>query len=257
MFDRAKAPIGTIVEPADAAAALPLFSVDGLKFKVPGSTLLDIPVLEIPQGGPTIIMGPNGAGKSLLLRLLHGLSAPDCGTIRMGEEMLSARVCRRQAMLFQSPVILRRSVQANVEFALAAHGVRRKDRKEQANRLLRRAGLLDRARQSARSLSGGEQQKLALMRALATRPEVLLLDEPTSNLDPGAVLAIETLLQEVSASGVKLIMVTHDAGQARRLGRNVLFLHKGRVTEQTPIDVFARAPRSAEARAYLSGELNF
>jgi tungstate transport system ATP-binding protein len=232
-----------------------LISASDLTVTLDGKTLLDIPSIRIDAGGPTIVMGPNGAGKSLLLRLLHGLVLPSRGSIFMQGEPLDAKRRRRQAMVFQSPVILRRSVRANVEFALAAHGVPRAGRRSEAMRLLTVAGLQDKARQSAPSLSGGERQKLTVVRALATRPEVLFLDEPTSNLDPASVMAIENLLMNASAEGTKIVLVTHDIGQAGRLGEEVLFLHQGQVTEQTSLQTFTVSPKSQEAAAYLSGEL--
>ena len=222
---------------------------------VSGKTLLDIPTLDIPAGGPTVIIGPNGAGKSLLLRMLHGLSDAPRGSIRMNGAPLDAKQCRRQAMVFQSPVILRRSVRANIEFALMSHDIPRGRRKYEASKLLEQAGLLEKARQSARSLSGGEQQKLAVIRALATNPEVLFLDEPTSNLDPGSGLAIEILLKEASIAGTKIVLVTHDLGQAQRLGHEVVFLHGGRVAERSTMKTFATSPSSKEGRAYLAGEI--
>lgn len=234
---------------------VPLLQAKGLRMTIAGKTLLDIPDLAIAEGGPTVISGPNGAGKSLLLRLLHGLATPTEGAVMMHGQPLTAALCRRQAMVFQSPVILRRSVRANVEFALAAQHVPRADRRALADAALQSAGLAAKARQPARSLSGGEQQKLALARALATKPEILFLDEPTSNLDPGAVQAIETLVMEAAENGAKIILVTHDQAQARRLGSEVVFLHHGRVTEQTRAGLFFVAPRSPQARAYLSGEL--
>ncbi len=255
MFDRAPMFDDMAADGRPVTQSWELLEVEALGVDVSGMTLLDIPALQISSGGPTVIMGPNGAGKSLLLRLLHGLAVPTRGCIRMHEQPLSPRLCRRQAMLFQSPVILRRSVRSNIEYALAAHGVSRRARAGEATKLLDMAGLGGRARQSGRSLSGGEQQKLALLRALATRPEILLLDEPTSNLDPASILAIENLLLNAARAGTKLILVTHDLGQAKRLGDEVIFLHKGRVTEQTPIEIFAKSPNSAEGAAYLSGLL--
>ena len=237
------------------AATTELLSVRDLQVAVAGRLLLDIPHLAFQTGGPTAIMGPNGAGKSLLLRLLHGLTVAPAGSILMHGKPLDHRDRRLQAMVFQSPVILRRSVRANVEFALAAHGVPRRQRKTVAITLLTKAGLQNAARQPARSLSGGEKQKLAVLRALATEPEILFLDEPTSQLDPGSVQAIEALLRDASASGTKIVLVTHDLGQARRLAEEVLFLNKGRVIEQTPIEIFSSKPVSKHAAAYLAGTL--
>lgn len=255
MFDRGISSGFQSDETTACSGDAALLSVSGLVFGIAGKTLLQIQSLDIPAGGTTVIMGPNGAGKSLLLRLLHGLLPASQGSIRMSGEPLTAALCRRQAMVFQSPVILRRSVRANVEFALAANGVPWRSRRKRALEVLSATGLGNKAKQAARSLSGGEQQKLAVVRALATEPEILFLDEPTSNLDPASVLTIERLLRAASAAGTKVVLVTHDLGQARRLGDEVLFLHRGQVVEQTPIKRFVDAPVSTEAAAYVSGEL--
>ena len=255
MFNRGVEMKGAAASTGRKPGSAALLSVSDLRMVVSGSTLLDIQRLHINAGGPTAVMGPNGAGKSLLLRLLHGLTDAPAGSILMHGQTLDDRARRRQAMVFQSPVILRRSVRANVEFALASHNVPRHQRKSTAMTFLEKAGLHHRARQQARSLSGGEKQKLAVIRALATEPEVLFLDEPTSQLDPSAVQSIEQLVLDASAAGTKIVLVTHDLGQAQRLAEEVLFLHKGRVIEQTPIEMFTSAPVSNEAIAYRSGAL--
>ena len=198
--------------------------------------------LILPPTGTTVIMGPNGAGKSLLLRLLHGLIAPTTGSI------VSAG---QQAMVFQRPVMLRRSVGANLMFAVRRAGGTPADCK----RLLAEAGLADLAGQQARSLSGGEQQRLALARALACEPDILFLDEPTASLDPAATLAIEEQVSKAASTGTKIILVTHDAGQARRLADDVVFLHDGILCEHTVAAEFFDTATSPQARAYLSGQI--
>lgn len=255
MFDRGVPGRQSRTEPTARRVDGGLLSVRGLSVGIAGKVLLRIPSLDIRAGEPTVIMGPNGAGKSMLLRLLYGLLPATQGEIRMLGQPLTPDLCRRQAMVFQSPVIFRRSVRANVEFALAANGVPWQLRRQRVLEILTATGLGDKAKQSARSLSGGEQQKLAVARALATEPEVVFLDEPTSNLDPASVLAIEGLLRDAAAAGTKVVLVTHDLGQARRLGEEVLFLHRGRVVEQTPIDKFIESPVSIEAATYVAGEL--
>lgn len=199
--------------------------------------------LSLGARGTTVILGPNGAGKSLLLHCLHGLRTPSAGRIDWPDGP------PRQAMVFQSPVLLRRSVRANLHFVLP-----RRDR-PRAAALLRRVGLADKARQSARSLSGGERQRLALARALATEPELLFLDEPTASLDPPSALVIETILRDAAAAGLRIVMVTHDIGQARRLADDVVFLHRGRVAEHGPADMFFERPESGPARDFLAGRL--
>jgi tungstate transport system ATP-binding protein len=202
----------------------------------------------------TMVLGPNGAGKSLLLRLCHGLIRASSGTISWnGMDASAAR--RHQAMVFQRPVLLRRTVAANISYALSVHGVPRRQRHTLVGEVLEQAGLLDLAARPARVLSGGEQQRLALARAWALKPQVLLLDEPTASLDPAATQAVETLLERIYKTDTKIIMTTHDLGQARRLADEVLFLHRGRLVEQRPATEFFSKPQSTEAAAFLEGRL--
>ena len=209
---------------------------------------------SLVAGTRTVVLGPNGAGKSVLLRLCHGLLQPTHGSVRWNRTEPSGAP-RRQAMVFQRPVLFRRSVLGNVTFALGLAGVDRRERRERALASLERAGLAALANRPARVLSGGEQQRLALARAWSLEPEVLFLDEPTANLDPGATREIEAVIEAIHAAGTKIVLVTHNLGQARRLGDEVLFLDRGRLVEHTAIDRFFTQPASAEAAAYLKGEL--
>lgn len=218
-----------------------------------GRPILDGIDAELGLSEVTAIMGPNGAGKTQLLRLLARLGAPDRGRIRFAWP--DAPEKHRTAIVFQRPVLLRRSVLGNLTHALAQYGVPRAARAARAADLLDFADLVSRARMPARALSGGEQQRLALARALGAAPDLLLLDEPTSNLDPRATAAIEALILRAAAQGTRVILVTHDAGQARRLASDILFLHAGRVAEHTPARRFFDAPASPQAAAYLAGEL--
>jgi len=185
--------------------------------------------LAIVAGAPTVLVGPNGAGKSTLIRLAMGLIAPTAGRITWGGR--SETDGKRRAMVFQRPVMLRRSAAANVAYALKAAGVPRADRAPRVSTLLARVGLAPLAERPARRLSGGEQQRLALARALARDPEVLFLDEPTASLDPAATKAFEDILRDVAQSGVKIVMATHDLGEARRLAGEIVFLLRGSVHE--------------------------
>ncbi len=200
-------------------------------------------------------MGPNGAGKSLTLRLLHGLLEPSAGRVLWGGRPADPAVRRRQAMVFQRPVLLRRSAAGNIGHALRSRRLSAQQRASRSEQVLELAGLLPLARSPARRLSGGEQQRLALARALSLGPEVLFLDEPTAHLDPASTLAIEHLIERAHAAGTKIVLVTHDLGQARRLAHEVVFLHQGRVLEQSPTERFFAAPASAEAQAFLGGRL--
>ncbi|WP_172327431.1 ATP-binding cassette domain-containing protein [Mangrovicoccus sp. HB161399] len=240
--------------PAHAAAARPAsllpLQVSGLRLEAGGAVLLDGVDLALAPAGCTVIMGPNGAGKSILLKLLHGLIAPSAGRVSWNG-LDAARATARQALVFQKPVLLRRSVAANLDFVLKARGRDRSRRDE----LLADVGLLAKARQPARLLSGGEAQRLALARALATGPEVLFLDEPTASLDPASVLVIERIVGEARARGTRIIFVTHDIGQARRIADEVVFLHRGRVAEHAAAADFFPEPRSQAARDYLAGRI--
>ena len=240
------------VDARDASASLLPLDVRGLRYAVRGATLIDGVDLALSGSGITALMGPNGAGKSVLLRLLHGLLTPTAGEIRWNGSALDESVRRRQALVFQKPVLLRRSVLANLEFVLR---LRAGDAGPSARDLLGHVGLGERATQPARRLSGGEQQRLAMARALALEPEVLFLDEPTASLDPASAAAIESIVVDAREAGTKIVLVTHDVGQARRLADEVAFLHRGRLTEQTAAKQFFAEPRSQPARDYLEGRI--
>jgi len=238
--------------PITAAEHLLPLETKGLVLERDGRRLIDGVDLTLEAGDLTVVMGPNGAGKSLLLRMLHGLIPPTAGEIRWGGAPMDAAIRARQGMVFQRPVLLRRSVAANLDFVL---GLRAGGSVERRNMLLDRVGLLDQANQPARRLSGGEQQRLALIRALASEPDVLFLDEPTASLDPASVLTIEQVVRAAQQNGTKVIFVTHDLAQAKRLAGEVVFLHRGQMLEHAPAVDFFRAPKSEFARAYLEGRI--
>jgi tungstate transport system ATP-binding protein len=223
-------------------------------FAAGGREIIPALSLEIGAGPNTVILGANGAGKSVLMRLMHGLLAPTSGKVVWDDGDLR-RARRQQAMVFQRPVMLRRSARANVLFALRAAGVPAAEGERRADEALREVGLSHLAQRPARVLSGGEQQRLALARAWALHPEVLFLDEPTASLDPSATREIETVIKAFDASGTKIVMATHNLGQARRLGDEVIYLHQGRVLERAPVDTFFKQPATAEAAAFIKGEL--
>ena len=235
---------------------LPLVA-ENLRYQVNGRSLIEDVSLSVAQGTFTVVLGPNGAGKSLLLRLLHGLIEPSSGTIGWNGVVASGRgkLRSRQAMVFQRPVLLRRSVEANVRYALKWQGVPRPERRATIDAALDRAGLADLRRVPARLLSVGEQQRLVVARALAGIPDILFLDEPTASLDPASVQQIEALLVEANKGGTAVVLVTHDIGQARRLGREMVFVHRGRVIESGPADRFFGRPQTAAASAYLEGKI--
>src|SRR5688572_29255966 len=217
--------------------------------------LIDGINLTLDKTGTTVILGPNGAGKSLLLRMMHGLIAPTGGTVLWAGSLVSDAIRRRQAMVFQKPVLFRRSTLGNITHALWLRGVPRAARMARAIDALRLAGLEHHAYSPARVLSGGEQQRLCLARALSLGPDVVFLDEPTASLDPASTAAIEQLLNQMQERGTKLIMVTHDVGQARRLARDIVFLNRGQLTEQQPASTFFLRPTSEAGLAFVKGEL--
>ncbi|WP_299947800.1 ATP-binding cassette domain-containing protein [uncultured Ruegeria sp.] len=229
--------------------------VRGLSIAHEGKVLLDVPHLCLDGPGPTLILGPNGAGKSLLLRCLHGLIQPDRGRVCQNGVLLNGCHKARQAMVFQRPVLLRRSVAANLDFVLKRKSMPRVQRKPRIDDLLAEGGLDGKARQPARSLSGGEAQRLAILRALALDPETLFLDEPTSALDPSATQMIERMVLRASAQGVRIVMVTHDIGQARRLATEIVMMQAGHVVEQGLARQVLESPKSDESRRYLDGGL--
>lgn len=246
----------------NAARAVPSAGGDGalaqavgLRFDAGGRRLIGSLDLSIRAGRRTVIMGANGAGKSLVLRLLHGLIRPSSGTVLWQGRPLDRDARTAQAMVFQRPVMLRRSVLSNLRFALSVRGVRGAERTAREQEALDMARLGDLAHSPARVLSGGEQQRLAVARALACKPDLLFLDEPTASLDPGSTQAIERLISDAHASGVTIVMVTHDVAQARRIGDDLIFLHGGRVAETGPVGRVLAAPRSEPARAWLEGRL--
>lgn len=234
---------------SEPSSILPLTLRD-VVFEAGGIPLIKDLNATIVKNGRTVVIGPNGAGKSLLLRLCHGLLAPSAGSVTWSE----AAAGRSQAMVFQRPVMLRRSVEANIAHALAARDVAAGERAARTAEALERTGLTRLARQPARTLSFGEQQKLAIARAWALRPEVLFLDEPTASLDPAATHWIEELVKSIHEAGTKIVMTTHDLGQARRLGDEVIFMFRGRLLEQAPAGDFFRKPRNDLAEAYIAGE---
>ena len=234
----------------DRRSDLPI-CLEAVQVRAGAVTILDGITLKIARGAPTLLLGPNGSGKSTLLRVAMGLIAPTAGCVSFGGRATAQTDGR--AIVFQKPVMLRRSAAANVSFALAAAG-RASDRTAIAQ-LLDQVGLGPLADRAARRLSGGEQQRLALARALARAPEVLFLDEPTASLDPAATKAVEEIVTRIAAQGVKIVMATHDLGQAKRLAGEIVFLVRGQVAERALVPDFFVSPSTEEARRFLAGDL--
>lgn len=227
-----------------------LVEIRDLVFEGRGHRALDGISLSLARGS-TAILGANGAGKSVLLRLMHGLLKPSAGSVAW-------QGVPRAAMVFQKPVLLRRSALDNVIYGLQLSAAHRNEsaarHRERAELALRRVGLSHLANRPGRVLSGGEQQRIALARAWALEPDVLLLDEPTASLDPAAVRAVENIIGEIAAGGTSIVMTTHHRGLARRFADSVVFLEAGRVAEHTPVEEFFAQARSAGGQAYLQGE---
>ena len=234
------------------APSLPIVFED-VQVEAGGTSILRGVSLQVAAGAPTVLIGPNGSGKTTLLRTAMGLVRPASGRISWGGDQDASGV--RRALVFQRPVMLRRSVADNLRYCLAAAGVPRTRRAQRTQELLRMMGLLELAERPAPRLSGGERQRLAMARALARDPEVLFLDEPTASLDPAATLSIEGLVRNVSASGVKVVMTTHDLGEAARLAGDVVLLHRGRVVESGPVQQLFHEPVTEEARRFVAGQL--
>jgi tungstate transport system ATP-binding protein len=231
-------------------ADLPI-QLDAVSFSAGGTAILADVTLSIEKGGPAVIVGPNGSGKTTLLKLAMGLITPSGGRVTWAGR--SDADFSRRAFVFQRPVMLRRSAAANVAYALRAAS--RDAGPEPVRKLLEQVGLSGLGDRPARRLSGGEQQRLALAKALARDPEVLFLDEPTASLDPASSKAVEDIVRRSAASGVKIVMSTHDLAQARRLAAYVIFLVGGRLIEASAPCKFFEAPATAKARQFLAGEI--
>lgn len=226
--------------------------IRNLRFQPNGRAVLDGVDLDLGGEGITLVLGPNGAGKSVLLRTLCGLIEPSGGRIEW-----DGGACPEHGvtMVFQHPMMLRASVLENVGLALKPQRVSARERRSRAAQVLERVGLAERSDESARQLSGGEQQRLALARAWVTKPRLLLLDEPTASLDPSATAEVERIVREIRTDGTRILMTTHNLGQATRLGDDVVFMSAGRVREHAPVQRFFARPASEEARLFIQGEL--
>jgi len=238
---------------ADAASILPL-ELKNVSLHTGQKRLIKDISCTLEAEDITVIIGPNGAGKSLLLRLCHGLLTPTSGSITW-HGAAGRKPSLFQAMVFQRPVMLRRSVRANIDFALSLRKVPRHLRHDLIEEALQRAGLNRFAKTPALVLSFGEQQRLALARSWALRPQVLFLDEPTASIDPAATHVIEEVILAMQKEGTKIIMCTHDLGQARRLANEIMFIHRGRILEKSNAGTFFDGPKNDLAEAFLRGEL--
>jgi tungstate transport system ATP-binding protein len=216
------------------------------------SKILDKINCTIKHNSITAVIGPNGAGKSIFLQAVNGLTSVYNGKITFNEVYNNEEIRRKQAMVFQTPILLRRNVKANMDFVSS---VNNKDGKIAIKSILKRVGLEGYDDKPARLLSGGEKQRLSLARALLIEPSVLLLDEPTANLDPFSLKLIEEIILEENKKGTTIILTTHDMAQAKRLASDIIFFNKGRMLEQTDSNTFFRNPITIEAKKYIKGEI--
>ena len=228
-------------------------TVSGATVRRRGKTLVGPVDLTLDGEGVTVVMGPNGAGKTTLLRMLHGLMRLRDGRVDWALPYSQAHA--RQAFVFQTPVMLRRSVRDNIAYPLRLRGVPRAAARARATDWAAKVGLTEGLRRPANDLSGGEKQKLALARALIREPELLFLDEPTANLDGRSMREIETILHDSLARGTRIVMATHNIGQARRLATEVVFLYRGRVHERASAETFFAGPETDEAAAFIQGDI--
>ena len=232
---------------------LPLELKD-VSFEINGMRYIKEIDFILNAGSNTVILGPNGAGKSLFLRLCHGLVSPTDGSINW-HGTAAQKPGNYQAMVFQKPVMLKRSVLANLHFGLKCRGIPKIKRGPMIEKIIEKIGLSRLSKIPARSLSTGEQQRLAIGRAWSLEPEVLFLDEPTANLDPAATHVVEEIINSIKKTGTTIVMSTHDLGQARRLADNILFLYRGRILENSSAKNFFTAPKNDLAQAFIKGEL--
>ncbi len=246
----------------DSSAGSPatLYRLENVTKVYGGRRVLDIAELEIHRGEIFALVGPSGAGKSTLLRLLNFLELPDTGCVRFLDLEFSAGrsiplpVRRRVTTVAQRPVLLSRTVSANVRFGLQLRGMR--DAAGQVETALEQVGLAALARQQARTLSGGEAQRVALARAMVLEPDVLLLDEPTANLDPYNVGLIEDTVRAFNLErGTTVVLVTHNVFQARRLAQRIAFMLDGRLIEMASAGAFFSAPSDPRTAAFVRGEM--
>ncbi|MGB3278624.1 MAG: ATP-binding cassette domain-containing protein [Pseudorhodobacter sp.] len=234
------------------ASILPL-TVDEITLRRGGRAILG-PVSWVLDGeGITVVMGPNGAGKTSFLRALHGLERVTQGHLRWAAAPEVVRA--RQAFVFQTPVLMRRSVVDCIAYPLLLDGMARGEARLLASDAATEVGLGHVMNQPARVISGGERQKLALARAMVRGPEVLFLDEPCANLDGHSTREIEAILLAARDKGTRIVLSTHDLGQARRLADGILFLHGGRLVESGPKAVLLETPATAEMKSYINGDL--
>ena len=213
--------------------------------------LIDIPNLQFDSKSISVIIGPNGAGKSLLLNLIQGLILPSAGTIKV-KSSIKDNNRKKVSIMMQKPSFLRRTTEQNIQFVLELN---KDKRKVSYLDVLERFDLIAQRKILANKLSGGEKQRLALALAIITNSKILLLDEPTANADPRTTIKIEKIIKEEAIAGKKILLVTHNIPQAKRLGQDIAFIHRGKVLEHCDKAVFVNHPKVKEINQFLEGEV--
>jgi len=222
------------------------------RFAPEGTALIGPLQMETHVTGITCVLGYNGAGKSLFLELCHGMQTPTSGTLTWdGINAVGTR--QNRGYIFQHRILLRRSVRNNIALPMQAAGWSKADIDTRLEELLDMAKLIAKADDPAAILSGGEAQRMSLVRALSTRPKLLIMDEPTSSLDPRATKKFENLIQSVASAGVKFMWATHNISQARQFADDVIFVNDGQIAEHGPAKTFFKNPTSDAARDYIKG----
>ena len=233
----------------------PIIEISDLSFEFNGKALISIEKLIVYEPKITVILGPNGAGKSLLLKLIQGIQKPSAGRIKLRGIPIEENQ-ERLTMVLQAPILLRLSVYYNIAMCMnRSNFFLSSSEKEAIYRMLKKVGLEDKLNVPAKFLSGGEKQKLSLARALISNPSILLVDEPTSTIDPTTTLLIENMIREQSELGTKIIFVTHDINQAFRLANDAVMIYKGKIVEHGSVESFFQKPSSSFTKRYLSGSL--
>ena len=213
--------------------------------------LIDIPNLQFDSKSISVIIGPNGAGKSLLLNIIQGLILPSAGTIKI-KSSIKDKSCKKVSIMMQRPSFLRRTTEQNIQFVLELN---KDKRKVSYLDVLERFDLIAQKKILANKLSGGEKQRLALALAIITNSKILLLDEPTANADPRTTIKIEKIIKEEAIAGKKILLVTHNIPQAKRLGQDIAFIHRGKVLEHCDKAAFVNHPKVKEINQFLEGEV--
>lgn len=239
------------IKPEKNINCLPIYIKD-LSLILDERKILSSLNLSINSDDVTVIMGPNGAGKSIFLKILNGILTPTSGCITWNNKKQFSDTLNTQAFVFQKPILLRRSVIANLDYMDSVLGYKKKISKD---RLLEIVQLKKQKNQPARMLSLGEQQRLSLIRSLMLRPNLLLLDEPTANLDPASTKIIEDIILNLKMMGIKIIFVTHNILQAKRIADEIIFLNEGKMVEHLGKQEFFSNSKSIEVQNYLNGIL--